>query len=397
MDKGNIINLAIIVAAGRGRRAGGGDMPKVYRQVPYENQVVLAKSIGEFLAHPDIGAVLVVIHKDDVKLYDKTILSLNNKDKLLEYVEGGETRQHSVFRGLQAAAAYAPAHVLIHDGARPYVSGGLISRCITGLGSAPAVIPTIAPRDSLKQVENEAVASLPRDTIWLAQTPQCFHFGALLAAYQQIPEAILNTLTDDAAIAEMVGMPQALVAGEETNIKLTFPSDFAPKMPLPRTGFGYDVHRVGEVGSAEHICLCGVEIPHNRALIGHSDADVGLHALTDALLGALVAGDIGVHFPPSDKDNENRASAEFLAFAVKLAQQKQAQIIHIDMTLVCEQPKITPHREAMQAKISEITGLAASAISIKATTTEGLGAIGREEGIAAYASLTLLMPFGEDE
>ncbi len=396
----NITNLAIIVAAGRGTRAqssdGGGnqEVPKVYRQMPHDNRVVLAAGLAEFIQHPQIQAVMVVIHKDDVELYNSVINNLNNNDKLLDYVEGGDTRQHSVFNGLQAASAHKPTHVLIHDAARPYVSADLISRCLTGLGTASAVIPTIAPRDTLKQAENGTITTLPRENIWLAQTPQAFHYAALLAAYQQIPEAILNTLTDDAAIAEMAGLPQALVAGEESNIKLTFPTDFkgASSVMLPRTGFGYDVHRLGDAGSAHHIMLCGVEVAHTQALIGHSDADVALHALTDALLGALAVGDIGVHFPPDDKANENRASHEFLAFAVGLAAQKAAQITHIDMTLVCEHPKITPYRNAMQKRISEITGLAASAISIKATTTEGLGAIGRGEGIAAYASLTLLMP-----
>ena len=399
-----ITNLALIVAAGRGARANLSKtekrgLPKVYRALPHGGKTsVLETVVARFLAHEQIDAVLVVVHSDDVELYNSAIKNLKNNDKLLPHAIGGATRQHSVWQGLEAAAPHKPAHVLVHDAARPYVSEALIARCITGLGSAVAAIPAIPPRDSVKNAENGVItASLPRDSVWLAQTPQAFHFGVLCAAYQQLPEAVLAQMSDDAAIAEMVGIQPALIAGEESNIKLTFAEDFegAPANLLPRTGSGYDVHALGDVGSATHIMLGGVSIPHNRALIGHSDADVALHALTDALLGALVASDIGAHFPPSDTEHKDRPSCEFLTAAVAIAAAQNAQICHADITLICEQPKIAPYRDAMRERIGALLHLPVSAVSVKATTTEGLGAIGRGEGIAAQATLTLMMPFDE--
>ena len=254
------------------------------------------------------------------------------------------------------------------------------------------IIPALPVTDTLKQAENRIIsATVPRDGLFRAQTPQLFKFDKLLAAHQAAPDG----MTDDAAVAEQAGLRVGLVDGEAQNIKLTTEDDFdmTPQL-LPRTGSGFDVHRFGETGSAETIMLCGVQLAHERAIIGHSDADVGLHAITDAILGALAEGDIGDHFPPSDNANKDRPSADFLAHALSLANARQARLTHIDLTLICEDPKISPHRAAMRDKLSQLTGLPLSAVSVKATTTEGLGFSGRGEGIAAQATATLLMPEG---
>jgi 2-C-methyl-D-erythritol 4-phosphate cytidylyltransferase/2-C-methyl-D-erythritol 2,4-cyclodiphosphate synthase len=243
--------------------------------------------------------------------------------------------------------------------------------------------------DTLKKADNGLIGeTVPRDGLFRAQTPQLFLFDKLFEAHKAAPQG----LTDDAAVAEQAGLQVQLVAGEAQNIKLTTEEDFTMNTPfLPRTGSGFDVHRFDEAGSAKEIMLCGVPVPHNRKIIGHSDADVGLHALTDAILGGLAEGDIGDHFPPSDTANKDRASSEFLTHALALATAKRARLTHIDLTLICEAPKIGPHRDAMRAGLSALTGLPLSAVSVKATTTEGLGFTGRGEGIAAQATATLLI------
>jgi len=384
------INAALIVAAGRGTRMAG-DLPKQYRQMPDGSGLtVLAKTLSAFATHAAVSMLCVIIHKDDKSLYENAINELKiNKEIILEI--GGETRQTSVLNGLKALADKSIDNVLIHDAARPYLSAQLISACLEALETHPAVIPALPVTDTLKKASDGLIVeTVARADLWRAQTPQAFRFQAILEAHQTAPEG----LTDDAAVAEAAGLTSAIISGEADNIKLTFEEDFQMPMSsaVPRTGNGYDVHRFGPPGSAQTIMLGGIEIAHNCEIIGHSDADIGLHAITDALYGALAEGDIGDHFPPSDAANKDRASSEFLAHAVALAQHKQARLTHIDLTFICESPKIGPHRTAMRAAIAELTGLSVNAISVKATTTEKLGFTGRGEGIAAQATVTLLMP-----
>ena len=383
--------VALIVAAGRGNRAGRGK-PKQYRDMPDgSGGSVLARSIAAFADNEAISRVCVAIHNDDVKLYENSINNCNNLDKLF-YVLGGDDRQASVLNGLNALADGQPQRVFIHDAARPFVSKALIARCLDNFADTDGVIPALPVTDTLKKAVNgEIIETVPRNGLYRAQTPQLFDFAKLLKAHKAAPQG----MTDDAAVAEQAGLRVCIIDGEAQNIKLTTEEDFAmtPTL-LPRTGSGFDVHRFGESGSAESVMLCGVAIAHDRAIIGHSDADVGLHAITDALLGALAEGDIGDHFPPSDAANKDRASADFLTHALALAAAKQARLTHIDLTLICETPKIGPYRDTMREKLSDLTGLPLSAISVKATTTEGLGFSGRGEGIAAQATATILLPDG---
>jgi 2-C-methyl-D-erythritol 4-phosphate cytidylyltransferase/2-C-methyl-D-erythritol 2,4-cyclodiphosphate synthase len=379
---------AIIVAAGRGQRAGEG-IPKQYRPMPDGGRdTVLARSISIFAENPAITKLCVVIHKDDVSLYDKSLSHCNKTDNV-SFVFGGDSRQESVLNGLTALADAPPHAVFIHDAARPFASTELIARCMNGLSDKDGVVPALPVTDTLKKADNGLIGeTVPRDGLFRAQTPQLFLFDKLFEAHKAAPQG----LTDDAAVAEQAGLQVQLVAGEAQNIKLTTEEDFTMNTPfLPRTGSGFDVHRFDEAGSAKEIMLCGVPVPHNRKIIGHSDADVGLHALTDAILGGLAEGDIGDHFPPSDTANKDRASSEFLTHALALATAKRARLTHIDLTLICEAPKIGPHRDAMRAGLSALTGLPLSAVSVKATTTEGLGFTGRGEGIAAQATATLLI------
>ena len=383
--------VALIVAAGRGNRAGRGK-PKQYRDMPDGSSgSVLARSIAAFADNDAISRVCVAIHNDDVTLYKNLINNCNNLDKLF-YVFGGDDRQASVLNGLNALADGQPQRVFIHDAARPFVSRALIARCLDNFADTDGVIPALPVTDTLKKAINgEIIETVPRDRLYRAQTPQLFDFAKLLKAHKAAPQG----MTDDAAVAEQAGLRVCIIDGEAQNIKLTTEEDFAmtPTL-LPRTGSGFDVHRFGESGSAESVMLCGVAIAHDRAIIGHSDADVGLHAITDALLGALAEGDIGDHFPPSDAANKDRASADFLTHALALAAAKQARLTHIDLTLICETPKIGPYRDTMRERLSDLTGLPLSAISVKATTTEGLGFSGRGEGIAAQATATILLPDG---
>lgn len=379
---------AIIVAAGRGQRAGEG-IPKQYRPMPDGGRdTVLARSISIFAENPAITKLCVVIHKDDVSLYKESLSNCNKTDNV-SFVFGGDSRQESVLNGLTALADAPPHAVFIHDAARPFASTELIARCMNGLSDKDGVVPALPVTDTLKKADNGLIGeTVPRDGLFRAQTPQLFLFDKLFEAHKAAPQG----LTDDAAVAEQAGLQVQLVAGEAQNIKLTTEEDFTMNPPfLPRTGSGFDVHRFDEAGSAKEIMLCGVPVPHNRKIIGHSDADVGLHALTDAILGGLAEGDIGDHFPPSDTANKDRASSEFLTHALALATAKRARLTHIDLTLICEAPKIGPHRDAMRAGLSALTGLPLSAVSVKATTTEGLGFTGRGEGIAAQATATLLI------
>ena len=385
-------NAALIVAGGRGSRAGAG-LPKQYRALPghaapgQTGQTVLGASIQAFIAHPQISGVQVVIHEDDKELYLNTIKGLETHGKLYDPVCGGMERQDSVLAGLEALQAHKPKQVLVHDAARPVTRAELIDRCLIALGSAHGAIPAIAVTDTLKRAEAGLITeTVSRDGLWQAQTPQAFNFMALLTAHRAAPKG----LTDDAAVAELAGMQLALVAGDPGNIKMTHEADFAPPIAVPRIGQGFDVHRFDAEGTAKTIMLGGMPVPHNRRIIGHSDADLVLHAITDALYGAIADGDIGEHFPPSDAANKDRASIDFLHHAAERVAAAGCRIVHIDVTVICEAPKIGPHRIAMAHNIAQLLQLDVQAVSVKATTTEGLGFTGRGEGLAAQALATVV-------
>ena len=381
--------VALIVAAGSGERARGQvpAPPKQYWNVA--GRPVLRRTAEAFAAHPAISAVQVVIRDDDRDLFHAATAGLD----LLPPVTGGATRQHSVRLGLESLAHTPPSNVLVHDGARPFPSPALIARVAEALTSAQAVAPMLAVADTLRRKTPEGYRIEPREGLLRAQTPQGFRFGAFLAAHRDFAD--LNA-TDDFALAERAGLSLAVVPGEEMNLKLTTPEDFAlaerlasSSLPDVRTGTGFDVHRFA---SGDHVWLCGVQIPHAFGLEGHSDADCGLHALTDAILGAIGAEDIGAHFPPTDERWRGAPSHMFLAHAASLVRDKGGIIAHVDVTLICERPKIAPHRDAMRARIAEILGLDISRVSVKATTTEGLGFTGRREGPAAQAVATIRLP-----
>jgi 2-C-methyl-D-erythritol 4-phosphate cytidylyltransferase/2-C-methyl-D-erythritol 2,4-cyclodiphosphate synthase len=380
-------SIALVVAAGRGTRLGGA-RPKQY--LPLAGRPLLRHSVETLLAHPGIAGVRVVFHGDDRDLYDEAVAGLD----LLPPVPGGAARQDSVRLGLESLESFAPERVLIHDAARPFLDADTITRVLTALETAPGAIPAVAVSDTLKRgADGAIVATLDRAHLYRAQTPQGFHYRAILAAHRAV---IGEELSDDAAVAERAGLAVRLVAGSEDNLKVTRPEDFTHAERLIaaragdfRTGQGFDVHAFGP---GDHIWLCGIQVPHDRGLVGHSDADVGLHALTDAILGALGAGDIGMHFPPGDPKWRNAPSHLFLSHAATLVRQARGAIVHVDVTIICEKPRVGPHRDVMVARIAEILGLAPHRVSVKATTTEQLGFTGRGEGMAAQAVATLRLP-----
>jgi 2-C-methyl-D-erythritol 4-phosphate cytidylyltransferase/2-C-methyl-D-erythritol 2,4-cyclodiphosphate synthase len=376
---------ALIVAAGRGERAVSG-VPKQYR--PIGGTPMLRRAIEAFTAHPSITMTSVVIGAADHDAYLRATAGL----KLLPPVAGAETRQHSVQHGLTALSAHKPDFVLIHDAARPLVSSAVIDRVIAALnGGADAAIPLLPVVDTLKS-DADGWKTVSREHLHRAQTPQGFKFAPILKAHYDF---IAHATTDDMALAEMAGLKIEAVAGEDTNIKITTPQDFALAEKLLgasgefRTGMGFDAHRFT---AGDHVWLCGVKIPHDHGLEGHSDADAGLHALTDAILGALGAGDIGQHFPPTDARWKGAPSHKFLEHALGLVRTANGAVVHCDVTLICERPKVAPYREAMRARIAGILGIDLSRVSVKATTTEGMGFTGRGEGIAAQAIATLRLP-----
>ena len=379
---------ALILAAGRGTRARQGDAPPKQYRTAGGGAVVLAQSLHCFAAHRKIDRILPIIHPDDQPLYQAAAIKT---DKLLPPVMGGKTRQESVLNGLLALEKQTPPDlVLIHDAARPFVSPSLIDGVIDALATHDAALPVLDATDTIKQISADGITTLPRENLKHAQTPQGFAFDKILPVHKN---AASNgtPAPDDAALAETAGLSIALTAGDTANIKLTTQQDFANLAGHmhTHTAMGFDVHRFG---AGDAVRLGGVKIPHSHSLIGHSDADVVLHALTDALLGTLGAGDIGTHFPPDDPTHKNRDSADFLRFSVEKITEAGGQIIHLDVTLICEAPKIAPHRETMQARIGEICGLTANRVSIKATTTEKLGFTGRGEGIAAQAIASVRLP-----
>jgi 2-C-methyl-D-erythritol 4-phosphate cytidylyltransferase/2-C-methyl-D-erythritol 2,4-cyclodiphosphate synthase len=385
----------VIVAAGRGERADttGDQIPKQYRLVG--GRAVLARTVDTFLGHPDVDWVLPVIHPEHTELYAS--LGLGN-DRLLTPVEGGSTRQQSVLAGLRTLAPLKPDLVLIQDAARPFVPEALIDRVIEALGASQGALPTLPVTDTIKRSAdgNEVTATEDRRQLHAAQTPQGFRFGQLFSAHMRAG-SVRREFTDDAEIAEWAGLRVIMVPGHRDNIKITHPDDFARAERIisgdtrmeTRIGTGYDVHQFAE---GDAVWLGGVQIPHDKRLMGHSDADVALHALTDALLGSIGEGDIGIHFPPSDPQWKGARSTVFLRHAGDLVARRGGRIVNVDVTIVCEAPRIATHVPAMQMAIGEALGIPTSRIAIKATTNERLGFIGREEGIVAMASASVEVP-----
>lgn len=383
--------IALIVAAGSGSRMGQ-DLPKQYLKLG--GKAVLRHCLETFARHPRIAGVRVVINEALRDLYDAAVTNLT----LMPPVAGGQKRQDSVRLGLESLAAEKPDLILIHDAARPFIDAGTIDRTIDTLARHDGALAALPVVDTLKRgVAADGVnfsgATVDRTGLWRAQTPQGFRFQKLLEAHRQAASG--PEMTDDAAVAEAAGLKVALVMGHENNFKITAPADLARAEQMMRqqmeyrTGNGFDVHRLIP---GDGVIMCGITIPYHQKLEGHSDADVGMHALTDAILGAIGAGDIGQHFPPSDPQWRGAASWKFLAHAAKLVADKGGRIAHCDITLICEQPKVGPHRAAMAAKLAEILGLTIDRVSVKATTTEKLGFTGRGEGIAAQATATVALP-----
>ena len=382
--------VALVVAAGRGERFGGA-RPKQYEALA--GRPLLHHSLAALAGHPAIEGVRAVINMADLALYERAAEGLT----LLDPVPGGASRQGSAHLGLESLEELAPEHVLIHDGARPLLPAEVIDRVLQALERTPGAVAALPVTDTLKREEDGLVAeTVARQGLWRAQTPQGFHYPAILAAHRAAAGA---ELTDDAAVAECAGLPVALVQGSPRNLKITTPEDLARAETIltgagggtqeTRSGSGFDVHRFGP---GDHVNLCGLQIPHDKALLGHSDADVALHALTDALLGALGAGDIGLHFPPTDLRWRGADSALFLRDACERVAAQGGRIVNVDVTVICEAPKLAPHRAAMVARLAELLELAPERVNVKATTTEGLGFTGRGEGIAAQASATIALP-----
>ena len=388
--EGKMENVALVVAAGRGSRAGQ-SAPKQY--VRLAGTSVLRRTLQALSAHERIDAVQVVIGDGDHAAYEEAVAGLAG---LLPPVVGGATRQQSVLNGMEALAASAPRRVLIHDAARPFVSPALVDRVIDACDDRTGAIPALTINETVKRVEAGLIsATVPRDDLATAQTPQGFPFDALLDAHREAAASGRTDLTDDAAVAALAGIAVRVVDGDRANMKLTTPADFQTAEQTlniemeTRSAQGYDVHAFGDGHS---VWLCGVEIAHDRGLSGHSDADVGLHALTDALLGTIADGDIGRHFPPSDPQWKGARSDRFLADAVRRVRERGGRIVNLDVTLICERPKIGPHSDAMRATIAKIAEIDVGRVSVKATTSERLGFTGREEGIAAMAMATVALP-----
>lgn len=383
--------VALILAGGRGTRLGA-ELPKQY--LPLGDGVVLRHAVRNFVDHPGVDDVRVVIGAEDRERFDSALAGLD----LLEPVTGGSSRQESARLGLESLVSISPERVLIHDAARPFADAGTIARTLAALDTHPAALPAVPVSDTLKRErsgdgDRMIAETVERAGLWRAQTPQGFRFAEILAAHRA---AAGLALTDDAAVAEQAGLDVALVSGNEENVKITTEEDLDrarrrldDRRADLRTGTGFDVHKFGE---GDAVTLCGVEIPHDRALAGHSDADVGMHAITDALLGAIAEGDIGIHFPPSDPRWRGEPSRTFLSHAAELVRRRGGSIVNLDLTLICERPRIAPHRETMIRRVAETLRIEPGRVSIKATTTEGLGFTGRGEGIAAQAVATVRIP-----
>ncbi|HLH10305.1 MAG TPA: bifunctional 2-C-methyl-D-erythritol 4-phosphate cytidylyltransferase/2-C-methyl-D-erythritol 2,4-cyclodiphosphate synthase [Methylovirgula sp.] len=396
MDE-NFDRAILVVAAGRGLRAGPG-VPKQYR--PLGGVPLLARTLSTLLKGAPGARLLVVIHPDDLEDYRNALRGLDKRDlaRLFEPAYGGEARQDSVRLGLEALARHgSPQIVLIHDAARPFASADLLARAEKSARDYGAAVPALPLTDTIKEVDGSRILSTPaRAAYRTVQTPQAFAFDMILAAHRKAAEAGQSNLTDDAAVAEWAGHAVHIFEGERENMKVTSTDDFAQaetkllrELSDVRTGQGFDVHAFG---SGDHVWLGGVRIPHDHALLGHSDADVLLHAITDAILGAIAGGDIGSHFPPSDPQWRGAASAIFLGAAMQRLHARGGMLAHIDAMVICERPKIGPFRDAIRARIAEIAGIEIDRVAVKATTAERLGFIGREEGVAAMAIATVRLP-----
>src|SRR5450432_826996 len=391
----NGVVAAVVVAAGRGFRAGGEGPkgPKQYREIGGEP--IVRSSLKGLAGHPGISLVQPVIHPDDADLFRAAAAGLD----VLEPVLGGATRQASVRAGLEALSSSRPELVLVHDAARPFASAALIARGIAAARACGAAIPALAIADTVKTVDSSGAVTgtIERAQLRLVQTPQAFAFASLLEAHQRARAAGREDFTDDAALAEWAGIKVSTFEGEAANVKLTTADDFVragaaelAALTDVRTGFGYDVHAFG---AGDHVTLGGVRIAHVQGLSGHSDADVVMHALVDAILGALADGYIGVHFPPSDPQWRGAPSERFLAFAIERLRARKGRIAHLDVNVVCEAPRVGPHRDAMRLRIAQIAGIDLTRVAVKATTSEKLGFIGRSEGMAAFATATVRLPW----
>jgi len=387
----------LVVAAGRGLRLGA-ERPKQY--LVCAGRPLIAHTLEAVTAGWRFSAATVVIRPDDRALYDEAVAHLTPAAAapLGPPANGGETRQQSVLAGLEALAPAAPDIVLIHDAARPFPSPELIARAVRAAERHRAAAPGTPMSDTVKQVDADGrvLATPPRAALRAVQTPQAFDFPLILAAHRRAAAAGVAGLTDDVAVAEWAGAPAYVFEGEAANVKVTTMEDFraaearlTASLGETRVGQGFDVHAFA---AGDHVWLCGVRVPHSAGLTGHSDADVALHALSDALYGALAEGDIGAHFPPSDPKWKGVASKVFLAHAADRVRARGGVIVNLDATLVCEAPKVGPHREAMRARVAEIAGVDVGRIAVKATTTERLGFAGRGEGIACLATATVRLP-----
>jgi 2-C-methyl-D-erythritol 4-phosphate cytidylyltransferase/2-C-methyl-D-erythritol 2,4-cyclodiphosphate synthase len=389
--------VALITACGRGNRFNSGEgIPKQY--MPLAGKSLLYHSIKAFLNHPQISDVICVIHSDDVALYEEAIIGLD----LLNPIFGGESRQASIRMGLEAIREYNPDKVLIHDGVRPFVSKRVINGILEKLETHPAVIPAIAVEDTLKKIGDGKIEwTLERENLWRAQTPQGFIYEDILNSHIAFKD--LN-FTDDAALNEYAGIPVAIVPGSQNNFKITTEEDYDRSKRMvsflinevqeeQRIGSGLDVHafRAREKEEDEFIRICGVDVEFDRKIEAHSDGDVGIHSAIDAILGAIGEGDIGQHFPPSDPKWKNCDSREMLRIINQILKRKSAKLINLDITIICEKPKILQHKGAMEEVLAQILEVSKSRINVKATTTEGLGFLGRQEGIAAQASASVAM------
>ncbi len=385
---------AVIVAGGSGLRAGG-ERPKQYQ--PIGGKPLIWWTLKAFTDHPGITHVQPVIAAGHETMFAEAACGLPVEAPVI----GGKTRQESCHIGIEAIARHDPNKVLIHDGARPFASRDLISHVIAWLDRHPGIVPGLPVADTLKHAPGGLVQrTVDRAGMWSAQTPQGFDFKAILAAHRAAVAAGAIDLTDDAAVAERAGIEVAVIAGRSENRKITTAEDIEKadrflaeqnlaRLPDVRVGQGIDIHPFAP-GNA--VTLCGVRIPHSHRLKGHSDADAALHALTDAILGALGETDIGTHFPPSDPQWKDAASSHFLEFAVREVERRGGLIANVDVTILAEAPRIAPHIAAMKAVLGPLLRLTPDRIAIKATTTEKLGAIGRSEGIAAFATATLRLP-----
>jgi 2-C-methyl-D-erythritol 4-phosphate cytidylyltransferase / 2-C-methyl-D-erythritol 2,4-cyclodiphosphate synthase len=381
---------ALIVAAGRGSRFGG-DMPKQYCLLA--GKPVLAQTVAAFVGHPLVAMIQTVIHADDAALYAEAVGS--SQQKLRPPVKGGATRQASVLAGLEALSDQGVDIVLIHDAARPFVSVHVINDAIQAARDHGAAVPGAAVTDTIVAIDTGVIAATPdRATLRAVQTPQAFRFDLILAAHRKAASGG-RAFTDDGGVATAAGHAVHVFKGDSANVKITTQDDLARANRqlganlVSRSATGFDVHAFGP---GDHVWLCGLKIPHERGFLAHSDGDVALHAITDALMGAMADGDIGRHFPPSDPQWKGASSDRFLRFAAERLRQRGGIIDLLDVTIICEAPKIGPQAEAMRVRVAEIAGVPTGNISVKATTTERLGFTGRKEGISALATATVRLP-----